>query len=314
MKPLGWAWVRLLGAIAVLAVIVWRVGTGPFVDGVRTINAWEVVAALAITAVTTAASAWRWRVVAARLGISLTRGDAIARYYRSLFLNSALPGGVLGDVHRSVSHGRDEHNIGRAVRAVVWERTAGQVVQGAVALLVLIVLPSPVRSSMPWVVAAVVAGVVVIAFAIRLGPRVVRTDIRTAVLDRRAWPSITGASAIAVAGYTLLFVIAAHASVPSASMARLVPLAMLVMVAMTVPLSVAGWGPREGVAAWAFGAAGLGAGNGVAAATAYGVLSFIATLPGAVLLLRDWMRRRTSADANQRTAGGSSWLTGPTPC
>jgi uncharacterized membrane protein YbhN (UPF0104 family) len=142
----------------------------------------------------------------------------------------------------------------------------------------------------------VAAGIAAIAFAIKFGPHVIRTDIRSALLDRRAWPSITGASAIAVTGYTLLFVIAAHASVPDVSVVRLVPLAMLVLVVMTVPLSVAGWGPREGVAAWAFGAAGLGAGNGVAAATAYGVLSFIATLPGAVLLVGDWLRnrRRTS--------------------
>jgi uncharacterized membrane protein YbhN (UPF0104 family) len=305
VKPVGWAWVRLLGALAVLAVIVWRVGTGPFVDGIRTISAWEVVAALAITAVTTASSAWRWRVVAARLDISLTRSNAIARYYRSLFLNSALPGGVVGDVHRSISHGRDEHDIGRAVRAVVWERTAGQVVQGGLALLVLLVLPSPVRSSMPWVVAAVAAGIAVIAFAIKFGPHVIRTDIRTALLDRRAWPSITGASAIAVTGYTSLFVIAAHASVPEVSVVRMVPLAMLVLVAMTVPLSVAGWGPREGAAAWVFGAAGLGAGNGVAAATAYGVLSFIATLPGAVLLLGDWLRRRTSVQPMRELQGAA---------
>ncbi|MGJ3561879.1 hypothetical protein ACR6C2_41015 [Streptomyces sp. INA 01156] len=30
---------------------------------------------------------------------------------------------------------------------------------------------------------------------------------------------------------------------------------------MALPLNVGGWGPREGVAAWAFGAAGLGAGR-----------------------------------------------------
>ena len=45
---------------------------------------------------------------------------------------------------------------------------------------------------------------------------------------------------------------------------------MLVLLAMVVPLNVGGWGPREGVAAWAFAAAGWGAAQGVAAATAYG--------------------------------------------
>jgi hypothetical protein len=72
----------------------------------------------------------------------------------------------------------------------------------------------------------------------------------------------------------------------SASVRTLLPIAMLVLLAMTVPTSIGGWGPREGVAAWAFAAAGLGAGQGVATATIYGVLSTAATLPGAIVLIR----------------------------
>ena len=51
------------------------------------------------------------------------------------------------------------------------------------------------------------------------------------------------------------------------------------MLAMVLP-SIAGWGPREGVAAWAFAAAGLGAAQGVATAVVYGVMVFVASLPG----------------------------------
>ena len=58
----------------------------------------------------------------------------------------------------------------------------------------------------------------------------------------------------------------------------------MVLVAAAVPLNVAGWGPREGAAAWAFAAAGLGAAAGASVAVAYGVLALLATLPGAVLL------------------------------
>ena len=56
---------------------------------------------------------------------------AVAAYYRSQFLNTTLPGGVLGDVHRGVRHGRDAGDAGAALRAVAWERAAGQVVQVA---------------------------------------------------------------------------------------------------------------------------------------------------------------------------------------
>jgi glycosyltransferase 2 family protein len=71
---------------------------------------------------------------------------------------------------------------------------------------------------------------------------------------------------------------------------RMLPLALLVLLAMSVPANIAGWGPREGVAAWAFGAAGLGASQGVTVAVAYGVLAFVACLPGAAILGLGWLR------------------------
>jgi hypothetical protein len=49
------------------------------------------------------------------------------------------------------------HDVGRGVRAVVWERGAGQVVQVVLTIAVLLVLPSPVRSAMPFVAVAAVA-------------------------------------------------------------------------------------------------------------------------------------------------------------
>lgn len=307
-----WAWARLLGAAAVLGVLIWRVGTGPFVDGVRTIDGWSLLAALAITAVTTLCSAIRWRAVASALDVRLSRRDAITGYYRSQFLNSALPGGVLGDVYRGVRHGRDTHDVGRALRAVAWERVAGQLVQAFLALVILVIVPSPVQSSMPWVLAAVVAVAVVLVIAVRTAPdgasrvsrlgRAIRGDARR-LLGRATWPLIVGPSTIAVAGYVSVFLIAARTSVPSASLLRLLPIALVVLLAMTVPLSIAGWGPREGVAAWAFAAAGLGLDHGVAAATAYGVLSFVATLPGAVVLLVGWVHRQRAGVRPSRSVG-----------
>ena len=153
-----WAWARPLGGAAILAVLVWRLGTGPFLDGVRLISVWSLLAAASITVLTTVCSAWRWQTVARGLGVGLPLGTAIAAYYRSQFLNSALPGGVVGDVHRGVRHGLDAGDVGRGLRAVGWERAAGQVVFVVLAVLALLVLDSPVRPAMGWVVATAVAG------------------------------------------------------------------------------------------------------------------------------------------------------------
>ena len=55
--------------------------------------------------------------------------------------------------------------------------------------------------------------------------------------------------------------------------------------------NIGGWGPREGVTAWAFAAAGLGASLGVATAVVYGVMVLFASLPGAAVLVADSVHR-----------------------
>jgi glycosyltransferase 2 family protein len=188
---------------------------------------------------------------------------------------------------------------------VVWERVSGQLVQVVLTVLVLLALPSPVRSSVPVVAALVVGGFVVVVLMCRAllrhgaarFARPVRTavsDLRSALLARHAWPVILLASSLAVVGHVVTFLVAARTVGATSSTLQLVPLALLVLVAMGIPANVAGWGPREGVAAWAFAAAGLGAAQGLATAVVYGVMVFVASLPGAVVLLMG-MRRPVHA-------------------
>lgn len=300
----AWGRVRLAGAAATLGVVVWRVGAGPFLDGLRTVDAEALAAAAGLGALTTVCCAWRWRLVARGLGVDLPLPAAVAAYYRSLFFNVTLPGGIAGDVHRGLSHGREVSDVGLGVRAVAWERSAGQLVQVVLTVAVLLVLPSPVRSAMPLIATAVLAGVAGFALAARARPggqswwararRAVRSDLRDGLLAGRAWPGIVLASALVVAGHAATFLIAAHTAGAVAPPATMLPLALLVMAGMALP-SVGGWGPREGVTAWAFGAAGLGAGRGVATAVVYGVMVFVACLPGAVVLAAAWLRRSRGA-------------------
>jgi glycosyltransferase 2 family protein len=302
-------WARPAAAAAVLAAVIWRLGSGPFLDGVRALDGRALVAAAAILLITTVCAAWRWKIVADGLGVRLSLTDAVAGYYRALFLNVTLPGGVAGDVHRGVTHGRDVRDLGHALRAVVWERTAGQAIQVLLTISVLFVLPSPLRSSMPFVAVALAATVVVVVLVVRVrtgGGRsrweLVRNaavaDIRHGLLRKRALPAVVLASTVAVLGHVLTFLIAARAVGVTAPVSRLLPLAFLSMMAMVLP-NIGGWGPREGVTAWAFSAAGLSAGRGAATAVAYGIMVLAASLPGAIVLLSGWLseRRRSRAEA-----------------
>ena len=284
MSRAGWRWLRFAGCAATLAVLVWQLGTGPFLDGLETVDARALLVAASLGAVTTVCCAWRWKLVAGGLGIDLPLPVAVAAYYRSLFLNVTLPGGVVGDVHRGISNGRDVDDVGLGLRAVAWERFSGQVLQAVLTVTVLLVLPSPVRHVMPPVAAGLAVGVVVIVLAVRAWPGGVRLR-----LPSRAWLGVALASALAVAGHTLTFLLAARTAGATVSTSRLVPLALLVLLAAVLP-SVAGWGPREAITAWGFAAAGLGADQGVATAVVYGVLVLFASLPGAAVLVVAWVR------------------------
>nr|WP_241965459.1 lysylphosphatidylglycerol synthase transmembrane domain-containing protein [Streptomyces sp. MH60] len=317
-----------LAGTAVLAVLLWRLGTGAFLDGLRRIDGAAVLAALGIGLVTTVFSAWRWALVARGLRIRLPFVAAVADYYRALFLNAALPGGVLGDVHRAVRHGRSAGDLGRGVRAVVLERVAGQLALIGVAVAVLLTMPSPVLAEARRVAppaALALAGVLAVALALRMNRTPARRtparrtparrtparrtparrapalrapalraalgEARAGLLSRRNLPGVALSSGIVLAGHLTMFVLAARVAGSAASLAALTPLAVLALLAMGLPLNVGGWGPREGVTAWAFGAAGLGAGTGLGTAVVYGVLSLVASLPGAVVLVA---RRRTA--------------------
>jgi hypothetical protein len=266
-------WAGPAAAAVTFAVLVWRLGTGPILDGLDAVDGGALAAASGLAVLTTVCCSWRWRIVAGRLGIDLPLRTAVAAYYRSLFLNVTLPGGVVGDVHRGISHG---------LRAVVWERTAGQIVQVVLTVAVLLVAPSPVHAPVPLVAVAVAAATAGVALALRLGPA--------------ALAGVVVTSALVVAGHAVTFLIAAHASGVTAPASEVLPLALLVLLAGALP-NVGGWGPREGVTAWAFAASGLGASQGLATSVIYGVMVFVATLPGAAVLVASAAGRIGAADA-----------------
>jgi len=301
-----WPWVRLLGGAAVLVALLWHFGTGPFTEAWQVTTWPAVVAALLVTVATTLTSTWRWRTVARAFGVPLGRRDAVTSYYRSQFLNATLPGGVLGDAHRAVRHGRGVGDVTAGVRATAWERGSGQIVQLCLLLAALAGLASPLRP----LASLAAGGVLVVAvgawFVLRHGGRL-SADLHT-LLGLGTASRVAVASCGSSLGHLAVFLIAVHAAGVHAPWGVLVTTGLLVMVGSAIPLNVAGWGPREGLTAWAFGMAGLSSAVGLTVSVVYGVLAAVATLPGAVVLVGDVLARRgrarvevrATADADER--------------
>jgi len=280
-----WRWVRLAGGAAILAVLLLRLGAEPFLDGLRRADLTTVLVALAVTAGTTWCCAWRWSLLSERLDVAVPVRAAYRLYYRSQLLNATLPGGVLGDLHRGVDHGRTSGALGRGLRSVVWDRGSGQAVQAVLAVVAVALLPAAVRTEVGLLLLGLaVAVVLVVAVVPARVRRAAAAELRT-LLVGGVWPRVVLASVVAAVGHVAVFVLAARSVGVAVPLPQLVALGFVVLLASALPLNIAGWGPREGATAWLFGAAGLGAATGVSVAVVYGVVSLVATLPGLVALV-----------------------------
>lgn len=238
---------RVAVGVVVLGLLVWRFGAEPFVDGVRAAGPTAIVVAVLVTAGTTWCCALRWSLVSARWGRPLPLQTAYGAYYRSQLINATVPGGVVGDLHRGARHGW---------RAVVWERAVGQAVQ--LGLVGALLLPGFWR----W------AGLVAVGLLVAAGGLVVLLSV------------------LSTAGHLAVFLVAAGSAGVTLPTTSLLSVGALVLLGSAIPLNVAGWGPREGVAAWAFAAFGSTAAVGLAAAVTFGVIATLATLPGLAFLGR----------------------------
>ncbi|MFC8679937.1 lysylphosphatidylglycerol synthase domain-containing protein [Microbacterium ureisolvens] len=291
---------RIAAALGVVAGTIAVVGAEPFAAGLAAISPTTILAAAVLTAVATTAAAWRWRIVSARFGLPLTWGEAFAAYYRSQFLNTVLPGGVAGDIHRAYDHGRRHDDAGRAARAVVAERVAGQLVQLVVTLAVLLSLGltsplAPLVTATAALIALLVAIVVAVA-ASSPGRALLRREyrmLRPLLVRPVELTAIVVASIVVLAAHTGTFVVAGLAVGVSAAPHELAIVALVVLAAAAIPLNAGGWGPREAVAASAFALAGLGAGAGLAVSASFGVLTALAVAPGALAVLAGRFRSLT---------------------
>ncbi|OAZ98673.1 hypothetical protein ADS46_15435 [Halomonas sp. G11] len=278
----------LLGAVAL-----W-VDPRAIVAQVQRFSLGWVLLALLISVGQVALSAWRWQLTARLIQVPMRFGYALREYYLALLVNQLLPGGVLGDAGRAHRHASQSASRGRAWRAVIIERVSGQVAMGLLTLVALALSPLW-HAALGWSVwlsigvagALCVGGISALVGLARKGSvnlpgwcLSVGRDIQRGLLTAGVWPLQLLSSLTIVLSYGLVMVCAARAIGVELPVSSLLALAPVVLLAMLVPLSVAGWGVREGAAAGVWMWVGLPVAQGVAVSLAYGVVVLLASLPG----------------------------------
>jgi uncharacterized membrane protein YbhN (UPF0104 family) len=255
---------------------------------------WLIASFVAIS-LQTVLSAFRWRLTAGQLGLSMTRGTALKEYYLAQIVNQALPGGILGDAGRALRY-RAAAGLLTSSQAVLLERIAGQVALFALMLLSVlatllipsgVVWPEWLLMTIGLVLVAVLGFVVSLLliskstsgkagrFLMGLGSASRMAFLPTAVLWRQSLLSL-GTAVCNVAGFTF----AAWAIGFQLSFAVALALVPMILIAMLLPLTISGWGLREGVAVALFPLVGATATQGLVASVAFGLVCVLAALPG----------------------------------
>ncbi|GHB23742.1 lysylphosphatidylglycerol synthase transmembrane domain-containing protein [Salinicola rhizosphaerae] len=312
---------RVLCTLVLLGGLAWWLDVGELWAELRDLDPLWVTAALLISVPQVVISAWRWRMTAQRVGAPLPWIEAIREYYLATFLNQVLPGGVVGDAARAWRHGSRsgaaaaQASRGPALRAVIIERASGQIALVLVAI-VTIACSTPLREGAAralghagdgWhlaISAAAMAAILTLLFLCRR--RIARSlstftdDLRRALFDSRIWPLQLLSSLLVVGTYIAVFLCAAQALGVERRLDALLPLIPPLLMAMAIPLTVAGWGLREGAASLIWPLAGLPAQEGVTLSVTYGLLIFAGSLPGLIVLLAS--RPQTRAPTRQTTA------------
>lgn len=280
----------------VLMALVWQMVDGAEVAArLRALRPGWVVVAVLLLLGQTVLSALRWRLTAAQLGHEMGLRRALREYFLAQVVNLALPGGVLGDAGRAVRAGAVA-GLERAGQAVVFERLAGQAALVVVVLVAAlgvsltpggIVLPGAMLAGLAVVTAGLLmaGGMVVLAGA--RWPRVAawRAAAARAVFARGVWPQQAALSLGTVAANLLAFAACAAAVGVWLPLGAVLVILPLVLFTMLVPLTIGGWGLREGAAVALFPLAGATGAEGFAASAAFGVVFLLTSVLGMALWL-----------------------------
>lgn len=295
------AWkVAQVAVAAGLLAILWHAADGR--EALRLLAGAEpgwLLAAVAALTLQTVLSALRWRLTAGQLGIEIGQRAAIREYYLSQVINQSLPGGMMGDASRAV-RSRGQAGLVKAGQAVILERLVGQI---AMFLLLasgfLVTWLVPGGLDWPRWVAVPVALAVALALC---APALLRVAGRLPGAVGRAASGFRTAAAAAIMAHGVLarqmvlslgtaacnlaaFAFCATAlgvALPFVAVITIVP---IVLFAMLVPVSISGWGVREGAASALFPLAGATATEGFATSVAFGLAFIVAVLPGLLPLL-----------------------------
>ncbi len=298
MSGAGWKAAGFAAKLAVSGVTVWALLRRIDLSSVRASlvgasPAWLALGLAALLLVPVIGGL-RWWALLRGLGERGRAGTAVARFSVSALVGQVLPS-VVGDGLRVWLTVRAGHRLGVAVRSVLLERVLMVVGLFALALATAPLLAARTgRADIVWLAAALflasLGGLGLLAAADRIPARAMpwarlRAIAASADETRRALASRWGllAAGLSLLGHLDFAVIAmllGAALGVAATPVDFLAIMPAVTLATTLPISIGGWGVREGVLVLLLGDVGVPAGGALALSILLGVGGLLSAVPG----------------------------------
>lgn len=289
-----------LAVSAILVIfLVRRVDADELLRHLLGVDRLAIAAAILILAALSVLQTVRWRVIIRALGGQLSLAAAWLIVLIGMFFNQTLPSTVGGDGMRIWRAHKAGLKVGPAASGVVLDRLAGMAGLLVVAALGLPVLFSVVGDSLarwaiPVVIGAGACGYAVLLTIDRVPAAFLRwrvfswavpfaADSRRVFLIRRTSAAILGLSIVNHLALALLVLIIARGLGIAVGVLECLVLVPPVLLVSTLPVSIAGWGVREGAMVTAFGFVGVAESEAVALGVLFGLAVLVVGLPGGLI-------------------------------
>ncbi len=311
-------WLSFALKFGVSAVLIWFISTnfdvGESITRLTSISPLFFIAALALFSVQFINNATRWHVVLRAIESSLPFAKVARLLYIGLFFNQTLPSAVGGDAVRMFLARKEGLSLKGAVNGVMLERVVTVI---GLILLVVATQPfllsrigdNPAKYVFPALAAAGVIGVIVLMLMDRFPEpmkswRLIIGLAHLASDTKRLFFSPANAImaiALGVMGNILMsaaaFALARSLAIDVTFIDCLVLIPPVILIT-TIPISIAGWGVREGAMVAAFGFIGVAEGDAFTLSVLFGLTAMAFSLPGGLVWLFSGYKR---ADMREET-------------
>lgn len=286
--------------LALLALVLNAVNIAPALARIAQIVwLWALVAAAAIAA-QLVVSGMRWYYISRVLAMRLGMGEAVRLMLIGHFFSQTLPSGVGGDAVRIWLVSRSGTALGQAISSVFCDR-----ILGLALLLVLIAgtMPFyPARAASPelWKTLPTILGVLLsgLVLGVMFGPAVLwpfkvfrigkaghqlALDLRRIFFGSRMSAGLAALGIAVHVGVVVTAFALARALGVSIDFLDCVAVIPPVMLAAVLPISVAGWGVREGAMVVSLGWLNVPADAALAISISFGLLQLLLAVPGGAI-------------------------------